>query len=420
MWLAALLGAPARALDFEQLVNSVEPERAARYEVFRNFQIKGFCGTARFDLAAAWGANTIRTYTPPTRAQLDEYQKLGFKVIVGIWMPHHGENKGNNGKWNYDYTTQGDAQLKSLAEVIDRIGDHPAILLWSFGNEVHLDVPYLETVERMSRLLHEKNPRALSSLTMINAPKEKVALIKQLVPDLDVIGYNSYGQGAVNGASRTLEEVWGRAYYVSEFGPGGPWSGRKTPWGVFYEQAYDAKLEDLRKSLAGIDAAPRCLGSTMFLWGYWRKGKEFPTYFSAFLAPELDGRKVADNKLYVTPIAEEFARYWSGRYPEERAPVLTKIAFPAAGDAAHVTLPAGQKFTVAATVVEPAGITRPLRYRWWILDHSDKPVAGPFDTEQASIELTAPAAPGKDYFVLGYVIAADRWASGYSVPFKVE
>ncbi len=418
VWLAALLGGPVRALDFAELVKSVEPERAARYEVFRNFQIKGICGTSRLDLASQWGANTIRTYVPPTRAQLDEYQKLGFKVIVGLWMPHHGENKGNSGKWNYDYTKQGDAQLKALAEVIARIGDHPAILLWCFGNEVHLEAPYLETVERMSRLLHEKNPRALSSLTMINAPKDKVALIKQLAPDLDVIGYNSYGQGAVTGASRNLEEVWGRAYYVSEFGAAGPWGGRKTPWGVFYEQSYDAKLEDLRKSFARIDSAPRCLGSTMFLWGYWTQ--QLPTYFSAFLTAELGGRKVPDNELYLTPIAEEFARYWSGHYPPGRAPVLTKIAIPAAGDAPHVTLPAGKKFTVTATAVEPSGVTRPLHYRWWILDHSGKPIAGPFHTEQASYELTAPAAPGKDFFVLGYVIAAGRWASGYSVPFQVE
>lgn len=416
--LGGSLAVPALALDHAELIKDMEPARVARYEVFRGFQIKGICGTARLDLAAQWGANTIRTYVPPTRAQLDEYQKLGLKVIVGIWMPHHGENKGNSGKWNYDYTKQGDAQLKSLAEVIDRIGDHPAILLWCFGNEVHLEAPYLETVERMSRLLHEKQPRALSSLTMINAPKEKVALIKQLAPDLDVIGYNSYGQGAVNGASRTLEEVWGRAYYVSEFGPAGPWGGRKTPWGVVYEQSYDVKLEDLRKSFARIDAAPRCLGSTMFLWGYWTQ--QLPTYFSAFLTADLGARKVPDHELYVTPIAEEFARYWSGRYPAERAPVLTKIAFPTAGDAPHVVLPAGKKFPVTAAVTEPSGVTRPLRYRWWILDHTGKPIAGPFESEQATAELTAPAAPGKDFFVLGYVIAAGRWASGYSVPFQVE
>lgn len=414
------LALPVAALDFAELTRSVSPERAARYEVFRRFQIHGICGSTRLDLASAYGANTVRTYTPPTRAQLDEYQRLGFRVVVGIWMPHQGENDGRAGKWTYDYATQGEKQLKDLAEVIDRIGDHPAILLWCLGNEVHLDRPYLATVERMSQLVHAKHPRALTSLTMVNAPKDKLALIKEVAPDLDVIGYNSYGQGAVNGASRSLEEVWGRAYYVSEFGPAGPWGVRKAPWGAAYEQSYDVKLEDLRKSFAGIDSAPRCLGSTMFLWGYWQKGKEVPTYFSAFLQPELGAGNVPEEKLYRTPIVEEFCRYWSGRYPAERAPVLTRIAIAGPADAEHATVAAGGKFAVTATVIEPSGVTRPLSYRWWILDRSGKLVGAPLVTDHATAELVAPATPGKDYLLLVYAVAAEKFASGFSVPFKVE
>ncbi len=408
------------ALDFATLTASVEPERAARYEVFRDFRIKGFCGTSRLDLAVGAGANTIRTYTPSTRRQLDEYQRLGLRVIVGLWMPHHGENKNEDGKWNYDYTTQADKQLQALAEIIDRIGDHPAILLWCFGNEVHLERPYLETVERMSRLLHEKLPRALSSLTMINAPKEKVALIKEVAPDLDVIGYNSYGHGAVTGASRNLEEVWGRAYYVSEFGPQGPWSGRKTAWGVNAEQPYPAKLDDLRKSFEQIDTAPRCLGSTMFLWGYWRKGKEFPTYFSAFLAPDLATGKVADAKLLVTPIADEFRRYWSGEYPAERAPILTQIAISGRTEGRDTFVPAGQPIRATAQATDVTGNGRPLRYRWWVLDPQGKAVRGPLDTAQPSVEFPALDTAGQHYAVFVYVLAENRFASGFSLPFKVE
>lgn len=420
VWVCGPLAVRMAALDFAALVASVEPERAARYEAFRDFQIKGFCGTARIELAAASGANTIRTYTPPTRKQLDAYQRLGLKVIVGIWMPHHGENKNQDGKWNYDYTVQGDKQLAAFADVLDRIGDHPAILLWCLGNEVHLDRPYLETVERMSRLLHTRFPRALSSLTMINAPKDKVALIKEAAPDLDVIGFNSYGQGAVNTASRNLEEIWGRAYYVSEFGPQGPWSGRKTAWGVNCEQSYDQKLADLRKSFERIDTAPRCLGSTMFLWGYWEKTKEFPTYFSAFLSPAIGGRKVSDDKLHVTPIADEFIRYWSGRYPAERAPILTRIAIAGTEPARDAIVPAGRKFPVTVTVDDPSATPRSLRYRWWILNDAGKPQFGPVDTEAPALELPAPAKPGQAYFVKVYVLADERLASGFSVPFRVE
>lgn len=408
----------APALDYSELVKSAAPDRAARYEVFKNFQIKGICGTTRLDLAASYGANTLRTYTPPSRAQLDEYRRLGFKVIVGIWMPHHGTNSGKDGKWTYDYTKQGDDQVKSFAGVVERIGTHPAILMWCFGNEVHLEPHYLQTVNRMSELLHKKQPHQLTSLTMINAPKEKLALLKQQAPDLDIIGYNSYGHGAVGGGIKNLEEVWGRAYYVSEFGPQGPWWGRKTVWGAVYEQSYDEKLADLRQSFAKIDAAPRCLGSTMFLWGCWTQ--QLPTYFSAFLSPDTTHEKVAEQDLLLTPLTEEFCHYWSGHYPSKRGPILTKITLPDSNDAGDTVLQAGERFNVSATIAA-ADIPRDqLRYRWWILDQNGKAVIGPKETEQPNAELNAPTKAGTNYAVMVYVVTLDKRASGFTVPVKVE
>jgi len=408
----------ASALDYVALTNSVPSEHVARFEKFQNFQIKGICGTARLDLATAYGANTLRTYTPPSREQLDQYQRLGFKVIVGIWMPHHGENAGKTGKWNYDYRGKGDEQVKALEETIRRIGDHPAILLWCFGNEVQLDPPYLQTVNRMSELLHKKQPNQLTSLTMINAPKEKIDLIKQHAPDLDVIGYNSYGHGAVGGSSKNLEAVWGRAYYVSEFGPEGPWWGRKTAWGAFYEQSYDEKLDDLRKSFQRIDAAPRCLGSTMFLWGSWTQ--QLPTYFSAFLSPQGTAKKVDEEKLYTTPLAEEFCRYWSGKYPAERAPILTKVTVAGLDGTNDVIVQAGKSFKMTAAAVNPDMSHSKLQYRWWILNKHGEAVVGPIDTDEPNVALQAPKEPGTDYAVMTYVIGPDQRASGYTVPIKVE
>lgn len=406
------------ALDFDSLVKSVEPDRAVRYEPFRKFQIRGICGTARLDLASAYGANTIRTYTPPTRAELDEYQRLGFRVIVGIWMPHQGKNSGKGGDWTYDYRERGAEQLKNFREVVERIGDHPAILLWCLGNEVHLEEPYLETVNRMSAALHERYPRQLSSLTMVNAPKEKLALIKRVAPDLDVIGYNSYGQGAVGGAARNLEEVWGRAYYVSEFGPQGPWSGRKTAWGVYYEQSYDAKLGDLRRSFQHIDAAPRCLGSTMFLWGYW--SKELPTYFSAFLSLQGSGKGQPEDNLFLTPIAEEFGHYWSGKYPPQRGPLLTKLNFAGVPETADAFVPAGGRIRLTAVARDESTPPARLRYYWWILAKGGAVVTGPVETDRPEVELDAPGEPDRQCFLMAVVADANRRASGFSVPFKTR
>lgn len=421
--ITGFLASAAIALQYPELVKSVDPARAKRYEVFKDFQIHGVCGTTRLDLAVGQGANTIRTYTPPSRKQLDAYQRLGLKVIVGIWMPHQGKNQGNGGlKWDYDYHEKSDEQLKSFLDTLAKIGDHPAILLWCFGNEVHVDAPYLETVNRLSLALHEKYPTQLSSLTIVNAPAERIALIKQHAPDIDVIGYNSYGHGAVGSASERLEKEWGRAYYVSEFGPQGPWWGRKTAWGVNYEQSYDTKLSDLRQSFVKIDAAPRCLGSTMFLWGAWNK--QLPTYFSAFLSPD-GAKKAADEALYITPMADEFAKYWSGKYPSERAPILQSIDIQSPDSEKDIVLTAGQTFRASAKADDPDTPAAKLTYRWWILDEKGKAVRPPIDTQEPRIELQAPL-PGKQtvkeqgYYLMTFVIAPDQRASGYTVPFLVK
>jgi hypothetical protein len=417
--LGLLTVSTAPGLEYPALMRSADSARAARYEVFRDFQIKGICGTTRLDLAASYGANTLRTYTPPSREQLDQYQHLGLKVIVGIWMPRQGENSEKNGtNWDFDYREQGDEQLKGFEETLHRIGDHPAILMWCLGNEVPPVPAYLETVNRMSLAVHQRFPKQLTSLTMVNAPKEKIALVKQYAPDLDVIGYNSYGQGAVSSASQHLEQDWGRAYYVSEFGPQGPWWGRKTAWGENYEQSYDQKLDDLRKSFQTIDAAPRCLGSTMFLWGCWTQQK--PTYFSAFLSPQGSARNIDQKQLYTTPMSEEFCHYWSGKYPSERAPILTKISVGKLEGAGDSIVQAGESFKVTAIAASPGPSNSKLEYRWWILDKRGQTVAGPINTDEPSASLRAPKEPGTNYVVMAYVIAADSRASGFTVPIKVQ
>jgi len=413
------MASAASGLDYSALMSSADSARAARYEVFRDFQIKGICGTTRLDLAAAYGANTLRTYVPPSREQLDNYQRLGLKVIVGIWMPSQGKNPDKNGSpWAYDYREKGAEQVENFEATVNRMGDHPAILMWVLGNEVPLNPAYLETVNRMSLALHQRFPKQLTSLTMVNAPTDKIALVKKYAPDLDVIGYNSYGHGAVGGASKNLETEWGRAYYVSEFGPQGPWWGRKTAWGEFYEQSYDVKLEDLRNSFKKIDAAPRCLGSTMFLWG--SESQEKPTYFCAFLRPQGGAKSLDAKALYQTPITEEFCHYWSGKYPQPRGPLLTKININGQTNESAAIVLSGQPFTVTATATNPDDRNSTLQFRWWILDQACKTVSGPVNSDQPTAEITAPEAPGTNYVVMGYVIGGGKRASGFTLPILVK
>ncbi len=406
----------ANALNLAALDSTVDTNRAARYEFFKDFKIKGICGNTRLDLATAWGANTIRTYTPPSREQLDNYHRLGLKVIFGVWMPHQGENPGKP-KWSYDYKKSGDEQVRFFAKLVDKIGDHPAILLWCLGNEVPLDPEYLRTINRMSELLHQKYPMQLTSVTIINAPKEGIEAIKKYAPDVDVIGANCYGAGAVKTACKQFETDWQRAYYISELGPQGPWWGKRTAWGQICEQNYPEKIQDLRNSFRIIDTAPRCLGSAVFYWGCWKLQK--PTYFSTFLDPANVNPKEKANELFITPMAEEFCHYWSGQYPAERGPLLSRIVIDGLKNQKDAAVSAGQTFTITANASEPSDTDSDLTYRWWILGENGKTVAGPINSSTPNVHIKAPTEPGTNYVVMGYAIANNQHASGFTVPIKV-
>jgi hypothetical protein len=100
--------------------------------------------------------------------------------------------------------------VETLIRKVESIGNHPAILMWGLGNEVHLDEPYLRVVNRMSQEIHKRFPQHITSLTMINAKPEAITAVKKFAPDLDVLGIQSYSRGAVRGAIKKTEELWGK------------------------------------------------------------------------------------------------------------------------------------------------------------------------------------------------------------------
>jgi hypothetical protein len=253
--------AQAQAQGSFRIPDTLTREQAARYERFNNFQIKGVCGVRDLERLASFGVNTVRGYTIPSgeemRRTLDEAHSLGIKVVVSEWMPHQGDNKANNGStWTYDYNERGDQMVDNFIAKIEAIGDHPAILMWGLGNEVHLDEPYLRTVNRMSEAVHARYPNHLTSLTMINAKPEHIEAVKKYAPDLDVLGIQSYSPGAVRGSIKKTEELWGKPFYMSEFNGKGPWNFKKTEWGEALDETADHRLADLKACYEAIDESP--------------------------------------------------------------------------------------------------------------------------------------------------------------------
>jgi len=418
-----VLTSPVFAGSFAVPESVPEPDRQ-RFERFETFQIKGVCGDTDLDRLAKLGVNTVRGYTiqepEVMREKLDHAHRLGMKMIVSEWMPHHGENKNRDGVvWNFDYHAKGDQMVEKLIRKAEAIGDHPALLMWGLGNEVHLDEPYLRVVNRMSEEIHKRFPHHLTSLTVINVKDEGIEAIKKFAPDIDVLGVQSYSLGAVSGSIKKAETVWGKPFYMSEFNTKGPWNFGKTAWGVELDEPVTRKVSDLKGCYAAIDGSPLCLGSTVFVWGHAVVYR--PTYFSLLLDPNPEGAKKGGtfDHMLTTPQADVMTEHFTGQpIKGNRAPVLSKLEFEE-GRTSRLAKP-GETMTVKFAAEDSDN--DPVEFVTWILDSSSrktKGVAGPFP--QASPEhalIKAPETPG-EYLLMVYAMDNEGGASASTIAFKV-
>jgi hypothetical protein len=396
-----------------------------RFEPFRTFQIKGVCGDRDLDRLARLGVNTVRGYTieepAVMRKKLDQVQRLGMKMIVSEWMPHHGENKNKEGHlWDFDYNAKGDAMVAALVKKIEGIGDHPAILMWGLGNEVHLDEPYLRVVNRMSQEIHKRYPHHLTSLTMINAKPENIQKIKEFAPDLDVLGVQCYSRGAVRGGIKNAEAHWGKPFYLSEFNTNGPWNFKNTPWGSPLDEPVSRKVHDLKDCYNAIDESPLCIGSTIFVWGHYAVDDR-PTYFSLLLHGNPKGLKEGESfdQLLLTPQADVMTERFTGKpITGNSAPVITKLEFD--GGAGSKVAQPGESMTVRFAA-EDANAD-PVQFVSWILKakaQKTTPLLGPLaQASDSHAVIKAPATPG-DYLVMVYAKDQKGGASATVLPFQV-
>jgi len=229
--------------------------------------------------------------------------------------------------------------------------DHPAVLMWAIGNEMEInhDVPEVwravGDLAKLAKSLDTKHPVAT---VIAEITPSKAKNLKQFAPDVDILGINSYG-GLASLPKRLKEAGWTKPYIVTEFGPLGPWESGKTDWGAAIEATSSEKAKFYAASYeSGIQAHPGwCLGSFAFLWGH--KQETTPTWFGMML-PSGEALETVD----------VMSRFWTGQWPDNRAPRITGIDFPAARK--RIDWQASMSAKVDAT--DPDGDL--LTYRWEI------------------------------------------------------
>ncbi|TWU46252.1 Arylsulfatase [Rubripirellula tenax] len=393
-------------------------EFSNRYNVFKTFRIKGAGGTDHMELAARYGANTIRTWSvsEDTKTWLEDASRLNQKMILGIWMPHQGTNNSRGVTYEQDYRESRPKILNRLNSTLDQYDDHPSVLMWGLGNEVHLDEHYLKTVNEMAKVIHGRNPNRLTCVVIINAPKSSIDLIQKHAPEVDMIGVNSYGRGAMQNAIKNLEEHWKKPYFFSEYSCTGPWSAAKGVGDLSLETVPTKKVQELRDANGALHLGKNNCGGVVFVWGEHVNGMD--TWFSMLLPQAPTQHLRLGETPLVTAMADEMHRAWTGLDVENHAPLISAMTINQSARGA--TVAPNQNLDVAVDASDDDG--EDLTHRYWIFpvdgNKKQSAVTGPIDGD-ALTTVKAPTEPG-NYRLLCQVDDGNGKTAVHHVPVIVE
>jgi hypothetical protein len=388
---------------------------ASGFTLTRNgkpFFIQGGGGDGPLDVLAKCGGNSVRTWgADKAGAILEEAQKQGVTVTVGVWLGHrrHG--------FDYNSADQVAKQLEDVRKVVLKYKDHPALLMWGLGNEMEGyekgdDAAIWSAIEGLAAEVKRLDPNHPTMTVVAEIGGARVKSIHRLCPSIDVVGINSYGGGA-SIVERYKKAGGKKPFVLTEFGPAGMWESAKTPWGAPIELTSTAKANSYRNVYQkAIAPKGHCLGSYAFTWGF--KQEATATWFGLFLP---DGSKLGG--------VDALTEMWTGKPAANRCPEITSLVIEGSAEV-------GPGSTVKATLKasDPEGL--PLKVEWKLVGETSKYGTGG-DAEAAppsfseavvrssptSAELKMPKGGG-GYRVFAFVRDGKGGAAVANVPLLVK
>jgi hypothetical protein len=397
-------------------------KRGAKFTLERDGQpyyVKGVGGKDKLPLAVECGANSIRTWNIEDAVKrLDEAQKLGLTVTLGLWLDHKA------GKYKdkaYLAKTRRD-----LEGVIAKVKNHPALLCYALGNEINLGADTPEAwkfVDELAEICAKNDPNHPIMSVIAGAAEKTINNVATYAPKVQILGVNAYR--GVTGAPGNIEKSKFKGpYMITEWGPWGHWEVAKTSWGAPVEQNSSEKAKSYEASYKLLLAhSARCIGSYVFLWG--QKQERTPTWYGLFVeknkALGLDGES--------TPPVDVMTLLWSGKAPANTAPALTSVTVNGAAPSTRFIVASGKEFTIEIKASDTNGDA--LSYVWEVLPEATKlGEGGSFEPRPASVagavKATTPGAATVsvsktgNYRVFGYVLDGKGKVATANVPFKVQ
>lgn len=275
--------------------------------------VKGVGGGSHLDLLAKSGANTFRTWGAENlQRDLDDAQKHGLMVCAGIWLQH-------SDGFDYHDPAKVKKQFDEVVAVVRKFKDHPALLMWAFGNEMeaygNADDPALwKAINDIAKASKEIDPNHPTMTVTADIGAGRIPGINKYCPDIDIHGINSYG-GALSIPKRYKDAGGTKPYLLTEFGPMGTWEVNKTAWQAPIEPTSTEKAATYRQAYrTSVSGNPgQCLGSFAFLWGNKQEGTS--TWFGMLLP---DGTR--------TGAVDVMTEMWTGKKPDNLCPEIGSLS----------------------------------------------------------------------------------------------
>jgi hypothetical protein len=304
------------------------------------------------------GANSARV----SATLLDALEQRGMTGFVGL--PVGLIRRG----FDYNDAKQTAKLEQDIRNTVTRYKDHPAVLLWTIGNEPNIGSSReqarrsYQEIERLAKVVKEIDPRH-PVITVVGDGEMRRYLrdLDELCPSLDAIGLNAY-RSIFFLPEEVAARGWKRPYLITEFGPTGHWQVIKTAWGMPVEETSTEKAAQYRAAYETVIAGdPQCLGSYVFLWHGDRHEKTH-TWYNMFLP---DGSR--------TGPVDVMQQLWTGKRPPNLAPRI--LAIQVDGRFAPPVLKAGGTAECEVSARDPDGDA--LHYEWELRpDVADDPKVG--------------------------------------------
>ena len=377
-------------------------------------------GTQYMDLVASVGGNSVRIGSGgDVKAKLDNAHNNGLSVLFGLPL------KSERNDFDYNNEEAVKEQKENILQIVEDYKDHPAILIWTIGNEPdyvpgnpNYNLKLWDAVNDIALAIKKTDPNHPVITVVGTGRKEKLKDIIIQVPAIDALGINSYGD---------IYDIplWVRTYnlnkpyIITEWGPTGHWQVPRNKWGIPIEETSTEKAEMyLERHQEVVDGDPWCLGGYSFLWTQNRQERTH-TWYNMFY-DEGERTEAVDVMEYL----------WTGKWPENRAPAIDSFQLNDQGPHEDILLMPGEKYNAEVMAHDPEG--EHLSYNWEIYPentefgyagHDEKRPAVIEDLienpDSSNIRFTSPAKPG-NYRLFIYVTDPGSKIAVGNIPFHID